>query len=77
MFVLRGGRKQTQSGLVFLCVFYMHQGPNSELRPRVTVKTLSHYVDLEELHFVCLDLAGLTKGFVVTLINTQSHCANV
>lgn len=54
-----------------------HQGPNSELRPRVTVKTLPHYVDLEELHFVYLDLVGLTKVFVVTLINTQSHCANV
>lgn len=62
-------------------VLYMYvtstwqQGLKRELRPRVTVKTLPHYVALKELHFVYLDLVGLTKVFVVTLINTQSQCA--
>jgi len=49
---------------------------NSSVRPRVNVKTMLHYADLE-LHFVYLDFKEITKLFAVTLLNTHSFCSSL
>ncbi len=52
MLVLGGGKKKKEihSAPVLVCVFYMALTDKSGLRPRVNVKALLHYADLEDLH---------------------------
>lgn len=74
MLVLRE-EKETQSVPVYVCIFYTASGPreeNSSRRARVNVKALLHYADLEELHFVYLDLMGITEPFAVTPLNNPA-----